>query len=124
MKRRTLVSILLCFVLTLTSFSLFGCVSKKGYVLSEDGTYYIFEGYEGFDETEYTILSEIKGLPVAEIAKSAFYENQTLTTLTIPDSVTKIGSSAFSKCGELKEVTIGSGVKNIPESAFSETYYR
>lgn len=119
MRKHTITSLMLSFVLIISCFPFMGCGKSKGYVLSEDQTYYIFQGYDEFDETDYTILSEVKGLPVTEIAKNAFSGNATLTTVTIPDSITKIGYEAFSKCSELKEVTIGAGVKAIPESGFN-----
>ena len=121
MKKRLLTSLLLCFVLIVSTFSFVGCGSAEGYTLSEDGTYYTFTGLTQYESTEYTILSEVKGVPVTEIAKSAFEQNMTLTKVTIPNSITTMGSSAFNKCGELKEVVIGTGLKIIPESAFANS---
>ena len=122
MKKRLFTSLLLCFVLLASAFSFVGCgATAEGYTLSEDGTYYTFTGLTQYESTEYTILSEIKGKPVTEIAKSAFAQNMTLVKVIIPDSITKMGSSAFNKCGELKEVVIGTGLKIIPESAFANS---
>ena len=42
-----------------------------------------------------------------------------LTSVTIPNSVTKIGGSAFYKCSGLTSVTIGTGVTSIGGYAFS-----
>jgi len=41
-----------------------------------------------------------------------------LTSVTIPNSVTTIGSEAFSGCTNLKKVNIGKSVKDIGEYAF------
>lgn len=119
MKRRILTALTLCTVLLLSSLSLFGCGETRDiYVLSDDKTYYICNGNDTFNQTELEIKSEINGLPVKEISELAFYGNETLKKVTIPDSVTKIGKSAFQNCSALNEVTIGSGVKTVSESAF------
>ena len=47
-----------------------------------------------------------------------FCECSGLTSITIPNSVTRIGSSAFYGCGNLISVTIGNSVTSIGENAF------
>ena len=50
---------------------------------------------------------------------SAFEGCSSLTSLTIPSSVTSIGNQAFSGCSGLTSLTIPSGVTSIGRSAFS-----
>lgn len=45
-----------------------------------------------------------------------------LTSLTIPSSVTEIGPNAFNGCKGLKTITIGEGVTQIGKYAFSRCY--
>lgn len=56
---------------------------------------------------------------VTGIRKRAFYE-QTLTSVSIPDSVTVIGDEAFQKCSNLQSVTMGSNLTSIGAFAFAD----
>jgi len=74
-------------------------------------------GYTGPDGN-VTIPTNINGLPVTSIAQEAFYTNNSVTSITIPDSVTSIGEGAFFLCASLTNATIGDGVTSIGEGAF------
>ena len=60
-----------------------------------------------------------KEYKVTSIGKSAFYDCESLTSITIPSSVTSIGESAFSCCESLTSITIPEGVTRIA----TETFY-
>ena len=68
------------------------------------------------------IPSTINGLPVVGIADGAFDYNGSLTSVTIPNSVTNIGVYAFFYCDNLTSVTIGNGVTSIGYAAFEGCY--
>ncbi len=69
-------------------------------------------------EGEYVIKSGTKS-----IASYAFYYCDSLTGITIPDSVTNIGECAFCGCQSLANIDISDSVTNIGVHAFADTYY-
>ena len=56
---------------------------------------------------------------VTRISEKAFYNCYSLTSITIPDGVTSIGEEAFNSCDELSNVIIGDSVTTIDFMAFS-----
>ncbi len=91
-------------------------VNKDGYLFYTYGKINYLLSYTGTD-TALTLPDSYNG-KCYEIYKDAFYYCDSLTSVTIPDSVTSIGNSAFACCYSLTSVTIGSGVTSIGESAF------
>ena len=88
-----------------------------------------FMAYNGEKVTEYEIYdSAFRGcrsltsitIPdsVTSIGGAALEGCTSLTTVTIPDSVTSIGGSAFRDCTSLASVTIGNSVTSIGSAAF------
>jgi hypothetical protein len=65
------------------------------------------------------IPNTINDLTVTSIGDEAFI-GSTLTSVTIPDSVTSIGQYAFDYCPSLTNVSIGDGVSSIGIYAFSD----
>ena len=61
--------------------------------------------YNGEVTTSINVPATINGFPVTTIGSSAFACCNSLTSVTIPDSVTSIGSSAFYGCTNLTSVT-------------------
>lgn len=76
------------------------------------------KGYKSAEEIVY-IPSEIDQKKVKYIAEKAFRGCDTISFISIPDSVVEIGKSAFSRCNKLKEILIPQSVVSIGSSAFA-----
>ena len=74
------------------------------YVKSADGTYAEVVGYQG-SHKRVAIADEYEGVPVREIAPSAFLFKG-MTDIYLPSSITAIGERAFDECSELEAVHI------------------
>lgn len=81
------------------------------YFQNDNGSITISE-YIGSD-THVVIPETIDGVSVTRIGAFALFKNETVTSVTIPDSVTAIGDYAFSDCTHLAEV-------KFPQSSLAE----
>lgn len=75
----------------------------------------------GIDSTvtgEVIIPSEINGYTVKAIDGKAFELNESITSVTVPDSVTTIGYNAFSFCTNLKSIKLSSNLTEIEYETF------
>ena len=90
---------------------------KYLYNINDDGTAVIV-GYTGWD-LSLVIPDRLKGHPVVSIGEEAFSDRDTLTVVTIPDSITSIDHAAFSDCDNLTAITIPDSVTSIGENPFS-----
>ena len=61
----------------------------------------------------------INGLPVTTIGADAFNTCASLTSVTIPNSISSIAGFAFNSCTSLKDMTIPNSVTNIADWAFA-----
>ena len=115
------------------------------YKLNDDGSA-IITRYSG-SAAALTIPSSLDGHTVKQIGSYAFEKNTTLTSVSIPETVTELeylaftgctsltavtipsgltksgslGSGAFSGCSALTTVQFGSGLTSIPEALFEST---
>ena len=108
-SRKYLLPLLLLSTLPLSAQAQFNYVTN-------DGTITI-TGYTG-PGGDVTIPDTINGLAVTIIGDFAF-TGRSLTSVTIPDSVTVIGEQAFNTCRSLTNVTMGNGLTNIGLQAFA-----
>ncbi len=117
-------------VASIGSYAFYGCSSLQSMTLpfvgeKADGsgkTYfgYIF-GASSYQDNFAFVSASLKTVVITggeSIGRCAFYDCNSLTSVTIGDGVTSIGSAAFQDCDGLKSATIGSGVTSIDRSAF------
>lgn len=125
MKKRFLSTILaVCMVLTmlpLTGLTAFAAESGDfTYTVLSDGTAEI-TNYTG-SATELTIPSQLDGYTVTSIGDFIFMYRDSLTSITIPNSVTSIGYRAFYNCSSLESIAFGNNVTSIGEDALYGCY--
>ena len=103
-----------------------GCINLKSITLpfvgdSKDGTENTNFGYIFYNSGSYKIPSGLKTVVITagtSIGDSAFFGCSGLTSITIPNGVTRIGDSAFQSCTNLVNIEIPNGVTRIGDSAF------
>ena len=102
-------------------------VTEDGFITYSNGEENLLYGYAG-KGGDIVLPENING-NTYEICANVFYNNDTITGVVIPDSVTSIGSYAFRNCDSLTSVVIGNGVTSIGNYAFwycrslTEIYY-
>lgn len=80
--------------------------------------YVIIVKYLG-EESEVSIPNNIEGLTVKIIGEEAFYKNEKLASVSIPDTVTEINRDAFSGCKNLEDIKFSESLIRIFDGAFS-----
>ena len=86
------------------AFSDYAEADNYQYGVLADGTAHITRYYG--ESSEITIPSEINGYKVTGLGEPDSFQNDNLTRINIPDSVTKIAASAFRRCDNLVCVKI------------------
>ena len=117
-------SLFLCLLLIFAALPMISVPAKANYTLGswEFSVFHeeaAIQKYYGSAE-EVEVPSVLGGYPVTEIGSFTFYGNQTLKTVSIPESVRSIGIKAFFGCSNLTTVYDASGVKTIGSYAFGD----
>lgn len=119
-------TLLLCFVIAVATNGQAHEVDNIDYQLYTDGTAWVADGDKA--QGDVTIPSKIevdgKEYTVVGISTNAFYNNRSITSVTLPDNLKYINDEAFSYCRNLENIN------NIPKhieylgAVFSETKFR
>ena len=64
------------------------------------------------------VPEKISGAEVVAVAMGAFFENEDVVAIVLPDTVKMIEETAFNGCGKLKYVYFGSGLKETGNMVF------
>ena len=120
-RTRKFLSVILAIMMVISVFPITASAITSGdwtySVISEANKTARITDYSG-TETILRIPSIIDDYTITSIGSSAFDWNETITHVTIPDSVTSIGSSAFYMCKALERVVIPEGVTTISKNTF------
>ncbi len=90
------------------------------FTLNEDKVSYTLSGALPTATGDLIIPSRYLEKPVTAIAPDVFKNNDTITSVVIPDSVTAIGNSAFEECDALLSVALPSAVSELGNRVFAE----
>lgn len=86
------------------------------YIFYDDGTDIYLVKYFGNDED--ILLPEYDGGKQYGIYKDAFYSNDNIKSVVIPNCVTNIGRNAFYSCSSLEKLIIPDSVISVDDYAF------
>lgn len=90
------------------------------YEISGEGTVTIKGSDQKGEVTiDATVVINGQTYRVTAIADNAFKENQSITSVTIPEGITTIGDNAFNGCINLIVINIGKDVQSIGNKAFA-----
>ncbi len=93
--------------------------NELSFELNEDGQSYSVTGIGTYLSSDLVIPSTYNSKPVTGISDYAFEYNNTITSVTIPDSVKNLGSGVFYGCSNLANVSLGKGISGIYGDVFA-----
>ncbi len=117
MKRTVSLLIVILLLLSMLTFAV-AQETTDGfeYRIEKDG----FATITGYIGTGGKIIlpSEVEGIAVTKIRKGAFMQNETITSVVIPEGLLEIEDGAFNECGEITSIELPSTLLIIGKGAF------
>ena len=92
--------------------------TSEGLEFKKFDTYAVLVGIGTCKDTDVVIPATVDGLPVTEIGAGAFYDQQQIKSITVPENLQKIGNGAFSNCKSIESIILHDGITFIGEDAF------
>ena len=118
MKKIFFLMALLSMICLFTSCDNGGKIEGLKFYPQDDGSFYIGGDYETFTADELVIPKFHKGRRVTGIAKAGFRNCDTLTSVSLPDTIKVIAEDAFSGCTNLRSINLSDNITSIEHSAF------
>lgn len=72
----------------------------------------------GAAQGDIVVPDVYRGLPVIRIGDKAFYNKNTVTSVSLGGNIREIGAQAFTNCSALKSITLSEGLLTIGDQAF------
>lgn len=72
----------------------------------------------GAAQGDIVVPDVYRGLPVIRIGDKAFYNKNTVTSVSLGSNIREIGTQAFANCSALKSITLSEGLLTIGDQAF------
>lgn len=117
LKTILLISTLTCILLSLGLYASAKTVTSGDFVFNVTSTSASLKEYKGSDSS-VTVPSKVNSVSVTAIDEGAFWQNQTIQSVSLPSTLTSIGPAAFDECSALKKIVIPSKVTSIGDGAF------
>ena len=92
----------LCLALAVTAMA--ADTDDFSFTLNSDGDGYVVSGYSGSDAS-VKVPDWYNAKPVTEIGAGAFQGNTSMSSVSLPSTITRIGASAFKNCTKLAKIT-------------------
>ena len=118
--------LVVCTVSTLLHYKSFHNIPKSAADRALDTIYDFNWIGDGFSITAYSggggdivLPDTYNGYPVNQIGESAFWFNNNVTSITIPESVTTLSYAAFSYCESLVSISLPSSISSVDACTFT-----